>query len=95
MNEPIVPRHQQMIARLAQTDIRTDITERWSQGIDHHPRAVELAQAIEAIDWLHGGDSLGLKFGGDGDNGEFLLYSLDILCELEDAEKLATESSQS
>ena len=32
-------------------------------------------------------DSLCLKLGGDGDNGETLCYMLDVLFELHDKEK--------
>ena len=42
---------------------------------------------IAALDWLYCSDSFGFKFGGDGDNGEHLIYLLDILFDLQDAER--------
>jgi hypothetical protein len=60
------------------------ITERWERGMPHDPRSIKIAKAIAKIDWEHGGDFLGLELGGDGDNGEYLLYLLDIYFEMED-----------
>ncbi len=50
-------------------------------NLDHHPRAISIANAIRALDWVYGNDALDLKFGGDGDNGEHLLMLLDIAVE--------------
>ncbi len=62
--------------------------DRWSKGIDHDPRSEKIARAIGDIDYEVGQDSLGLKFGGDGDNGEQLMYALDIYFELIDKGRL-------
>lgn len=51
--------------------------QRWEQGVAHDPRSVEIYKAIEKIDFEENGDSLCLKSGGDGDNGESLMYLLD------------------
>jgi hypothetical protein len=64
--------------------IDTDITHRWEQSVEHHPKAKAIARSIAAADWLWGGDCFGFKFGGDGDNGEHLIYLLDILFAIED-----------
>jgi hypothetical protein len=64
--------------------IETNITKRWESGTPHHPEAVKIANAIEIIDFNFGGDSLDLNFGGDGDNGESLLYAMDIYFEAKD-----------
>ncbi len=56
-----------------------DIEKRWETGIPHHPEAERIARLCAAIDCKFGGDSLGLKFGGDGDNGEALTYLLDVI----------------
>ena len=61
-----------------------DINRRWEKGTEHHPRAVELADKLGELDYLFQNDSLCLKFGGDGDNGEALLYILDIAFEEQD-----------
>lgn len=63
------------------------ITERWEKGISHDPRSEELARAIGAIDMEHGSDYFCFKFGGDGDNGEHLMYLLDIYFERKDHER--------
>jgi len=64
--------------------IEADIRKRWRDGIDHHPRAEEIFEAIRASDWAFGGDHFCWKSGGDGDNGEMLKYALSVWCELED-----------
>lgn len=50
--------------------------ERWEQGIPHDPRSEKIARGIAKID-RENGDELDLRFGGDGDNGETLMYLLD------------------
>lgn len=64
--------------------IERDINKRWEQGIDHHPNSVELFKALERIDSQYGGDYFCWKSGGDGDNGEQLMYELDIYFECRD-----------
>jgi len=60
------------------------INDRWEQGIDHDPRSVELARAIAKIDYEECNDSFQFSFGGDGDNGETLMYLLDLYFEGKD-----------
>jgi hypothetical protein len=62
----------------------TDITKRWEEGIDHHPMSKKIAAAIFENDWEYGGDYFCFKSGGDGDNGEHLMYLLDIYFDQED-----------
>lgn len=57
------------------------IGERWEQGIPHDPRSEKIARGIAEIDFEECGDYFGWKFGGDGDNGETLMYLLDVLFE--------------
>jgi hypothetical protein len=78
-----------LMERLKKFEINTDIADRWEKGIEHHPQALELASALEALDWVFCSDFFCWKFGGDGDNGEFLLYELDIYFELLDKEAQA------
>lgn len=59
--------------------INTDFGAR--TNLDHRPQSIEIANAIRALDWIYGDDTLSLKFGGDGDNGEHLLTLLDIAIE--------------
>lgn len=60
----------------------TNITERWENGVEHHPEAIKIARAIGELDFKYGNDALSLNFGGDGDNGEHLTYLLSIYFEL-------------
>lgn len=67
---------------------RVDINERWEKGIPHHPKSFELYELIDAVDLKLGGDAFGFKAGGDGDNGEHLMYILDIIHEAQDNNEL-------
>ena len=64
------------------------INERWEQGIPHDQRSEALARRLAKIDMANG-DFFCWKFGGDGDNGEELLYLLDIYFEELDRDELA------
>ncbi len=66
--------------------IETNITRRWEKGIAHHFRSVELVKDIKELDYKFGNDFLCIKTGGDGDNGEHLMYLLDIYFENKDIE---------
>ena len=59
-----------------------EITRRWEEGVPHDHRSVALYRAIAALDWADGGDYFKFKSGGDGDNGEHLMYLLDIFFAL-------------
>lgn len=63
------------------------VTERWEEGIPHHPKSEEMARALAKLDYEQGGDRLCLKFGGDGDNGEHLMYLLDVYFETKEGKK--------
>lgn len=71
--------------------VNTDINNRWEEGIDHHPKSIELFKALEKIDWEYGNDFFCRKSGGDGDNGEMLVYEMDIYFEMKDAEEIKGE----
>jgi len=62
--------------------VETDINKRWENGIQHLPESEELYKAIEELDFKYGSDFFCFKSGGDGDNGEHLMYLLDIYFEL-------------
>jgi len=66
--------------------VETDITKRWEEGIDHHPKSEELYAEIAHLDFKYGDDRFCFKSGGDGDNGEHLMYLLDIYFEQKDEE---------
>lgn len=53
------------------------INTRWEQGIPHDPRSQKLFDFLKEYDFKFCGDYFQWKSGGDGDNGEALLYELD------------------
>ena len=60
---------------------KLSINDRWEQGIDHDPRSHALYTAIAKIDFEECDDSFQFSSGGDGDNGETLMYLLDLYYE--------------
>ena len=62
-------------------DRELTITERWEQGIDHDPRSEEIIRAMSKLDWELYDGVLDIKVGGDGDNGESMMYLLDVYFE--------------
>jgi len=78
---------QKFFARLGNSNVETNVNTRWKNGVEHDPRAEELALIIGDLDFTFADDSFCFKFGGDGDNGETLAYLLDIYFELLDEEK--------
>lgn len=62
-------------------------TDRWAAGIPHNPKSEEIVRRIANLDFYLFDDSFGFKVGGDGDNGETLMYLLDIYFDEKDKEK--------
>lgn len=58
-----------------------NIEKRLESGTPHHPKSIALFKALEDIDWKHGGDYFCWKSGSAGDNGEHLMYAMDIYFE--------------
>lgn len=58
--------------------------QRWEEGIDHDPRSEEIIRAMAKLDVAIGGDALWINIGGDGDNGEHMMYLLDCYFEAKD-----------
>lgn len=58
----------------------TDI-DRWGDGVDHHPMSLRIMAFLEQHDYKDYGDYFCWKSGGDGDNGETLMYQLDAFFE--------------
>lgn len=54
------------------------LQERYDRGIPHNPRSIELYRSIAKLDFEEGGDVFCFKSGGNGDNGEHLMYLLDM-----------------
>jgi hypothetical protein len=61
--------------------------ERWEEGVDHHPKSKELMSFIAEHDFNDYNDYFCWKVGGDGDNGETLMYMMDAYFELKDKEQ--------
>ena len=64
--------------------IETDMNYRWENGVDHHPESEKMIRIMSDLDWAFLGGTLDIKCGGDGDNGEFMMYMLDIYFEAKD-----------
>jgi hypothetical protein len=58
--------------------VNYSIEDRWQKGVDHNPKSVSLYKRIAELDYEQGNDFFCFKSGGDGDNGEHLMYLLDI-----------------
>ncbi len=59
---------------------------RWERGIPHHSMSHKLMDHMMAVD-SENGDHHQLKTGGDGDNGENLMFLMDGFFEKLDSEK--------
>lgn len=53
------------------------LQERMDQAIPHDDRTLDLYGYISDLDFEECGDSFCFKTGGDGDNGEILMYLMD------------------
>ncbi len=65
--------------------VEYDINKRWENGVPHHPKSIALMKRISDTDWIWNDDHFCWKTGGDGDNGESLMYLLDIIFDENDA----------
>jgi len=54
---------------------------RWENGVDHHPESLKMYEFISDTDFEFNFDMFCWKAGGDGDNGESLMYLLDMYFE--------------
>jgi acyl carrier protein len=57
---------------------------RWEDGIEHHPSSERLVRFIAEHDFNDYDDYFCWKVGGDGDNGETLMYMMDAFFEMLD-----------
>ena len=60
---------------------------RWERGINHHPMSERLGRFLAEHDFHDYDDYFCWKVGGDGDNGETLMYEMDAFFEMLDKEK--------
>lgn len=63
---------------MAEKKKELSINERWEQEAAHNPHSIALYESIADIDFKDGGDYFCFRSGGAGDNGEHLMYLLDI-----------------
>lgn len=61
--------------------------DRWSEGIDHHPMSDALVRFMAKHDWENYKGYFDWRTGGDGDNGESLMYQMDPFFEWLDTQK--------
>lgn len=58
--------------------------DRWSEGKTHHPMSERLVRFLAKHDLNDYGDCFQWSVGGDGDNGETLMYQMDAFFEMLD-----------
>lgn len=58
--------------------------DRWGNDIPHHPRSIRLMQFLMEHDDDDYDDHFVWKIGGDGDDGETLMYQMDAFFEMLD-----------
>ena len=69
--------------------------DRWGQGIDHHPMSSALMEFLAKHDYKNYKDYFCWKTGGDGDNGESLMYQMDPFFEWLDTKKANKDADAS
>ncbi|MEK0337790.1 MAG: hypothetical protein QQN41_10195 [Nitrosopumilus sp.] len=57
---------------------------RWENGIAHHPMSKRLVEFLSEHDINDYDDYFCWKIGGDGDNGEQLMFEMDAFFEMLD-----------
>ena len=60
--------------------------DRWGEDIDHHPMSERLMRFLCEHDFYDYNDHFCWEMGGDGDNGEALMFEMDAFFELCDHE---------
>lgn len=58
--------------------------DRWSEGRAHHPESERLVKFLAEHDFRDYSDYFCWKTGGDGDNGETLMFQMDAYFEMRD-----------
>lgn len=62
-------------------ELKNTDKNRWEDGVDHHYNSMIIMEFLSAHDFNDCNDYFCWKFGGDGDNGESLMYQLDAFFE--------------
>lgn len=58
--------------------------DRWGEGVNHHPMSIRLMKFLQEHDWEDYDGYFDWRIGGDGDNGETLMYQMDAFFEHQD-----------
>ena len=53
------------------------LKQRLEEGMEHDPRTILMYEFISQLDFNEANDAFGFSSGGDGDNGEHLMYLMD------------------
>lgn len=61
--------------------------DRWGTGCDHHPMSIRLMDFLIDHDYKDYSDYFSWEKGGDGDNGETLMFQMDAFFEMLDKVK--------
>lgn len=60
---------------------KTTLKQRLDEGMEHDPRTIKMYEFISQLDFNEANDAFGFSSGGDGDNGEHLMYLMDCYYE--------------
>jgi len=60
------------------------VMDRWENGTPHHPMSIRLMKFLSDHDFKDYNDHFCWKMGGDGDNGETLMFQMDPFFEMLD-----------
>ena len=63
-----------------------DVNTRWEQDIPHDPRSIEIMKFLQEYDYKFCDLQFDWRYGGDGNNGEELMYQLDEYFACKDKE---------
>lgn len=64
---------------------------RWDEGVEHHPMSEKLVSFMADHDYNDYDDAMCIKTGGDGDNGEHMMYLMDAFFEMLDKDNIDAE----
>jgi len=64
--------------------IETCMNARWENGVEHHPESEKIIRILRDLDGKLLNHTLDISVGGDGDNGETMMYLLDVYFEAQD-----------
>lgn len=65
-------------------DLGLTSKKRWEEGIEHHPMSKRLMTFLSTHDWNDYNGYFDWHLGGDGDNGESLMFQMDAFFEYVD-----------